>query len=66
LTNELIKAEYQQAVHLPETLVSALELLAREYNLTTLLLGAWALLLSRYSCEEDVLLEFNSLQLIMG
>jgi len=57
LTNELIKAEYQQAVHLPETLVSALELLAREYNLTinTLLLGAWALLLSRYSCEEDVL-----------
>ena len=36
---------------------SALHSLARRHRLTlnTLLLGAWALLLSRYRCEEDVL-----------
>lgn len=56
LKNELIKAEYQeQAIHLPKTLASALDL-TKKHNLTinTLFQGAWALLLNRYSREEDL------------
>lgn len=56
LKNELITEYQEQTINLPKTLVSALELLARLHNLTinTLLHGGWALLLSRYSCESDV------------
>jgi amino acid adenylation domain-containing protein len=45
-----------QEVRLSETLTSALRALAQQYHLTlnTLLQGAWALLLSRYSGEDDV------------
>ncbi|HEV2733851.1 MAG TPA: condensation domain-containing protein, partial [Longimicrobiaceae bacterium] len=46
-----------ERVHLPRDVTAALERLARERGLTlnTLVQGAWALLLSRYSGEEDVL-----------
>ncbi len=44
-------------VHLPVDLTEKLIALARQHRLTlnTLVMGAWALLLSRYSREEDVL-----------
>ena len=46
----------KQGVQLSETLTSALRSLAHHHHLTpnTLLQGAWALLLSRYSGEEEV------------
>lgn len=46
----------QQEIRLSETLTSKLQFLANQYQLTfnTLVQGAWALLLSRYSGEEDV------------
>ena len=46
----------KQGVQLSETLTSALRSLAQHHHLTpnTLLQGAWALLLSRYSGEEEV------------
>jgi amino acid adenylation domain-containing protein len=46
----------QQAIHLTESLTSQLQSLAQQHQLTlnTLLQGAWALLLSRYSGETDV------------
>jgi amino acid adenylation domain-containing protein len=46
----------QQEIRLSETLTSKLRFLASEHQLTfnTLVQGAWALLLSRYSGEEDV------------
>ncbi len=46
----------RQKIWLPEELTSALEELGRRYQLTlnTLVQGAWALLLSRYSGEEDI------------
>ncbi len=44
-------------VHLPVDLTESLTTLVRQHRLTlnTLVMGAWALLLSRYSREEDVL-----------
>src|SRR5207248_11500366 len=47
----------RQSVRLSEATSSGLQSLARQHHLTmnTLLQGAWALLLSRYSGEEDVL-----------
>ena len=46
----------QQEIRLSETLTSKLQFLASQHQLTfnTLVQGAWALLLSRYSGEEDV------------
>ena len=46
----------QQQVELPEATTSALQTLARQQQLTlnTVIQGAWALLLSRYSGEDDV------------
>ena len=46
----------KQGIRLFETLTSALQSLAQQHELTlnTLVQGAWALLLSRYSGEEDV------------
>ncbi|MCL5996767.1 MAG: amino acid adenylation domain-containing protein [Chloroflexi bacterium] len=45
------------AIRLPSTMTAALQSLARQNRLTlnTIVQGAWALLLSRYSGEEDVL-----------
>ncbi|HEY9724993.1 MAG TPA: condensation domain-containing protein, partial [Chroococcales cyanobacterium] len=45
-----------QEIRLSETVTSALQSLAQQHQLTfnTLVQGAWALLLSRYSGEEDV------------
>lgn len=42
--------------HVPETIVTALQALARQHGLTvnTVMQGVWALLLSRYSGDEDV------------
>jgi amino acid adenylation domain-containing protein len=50
-------SDHEHHLHLSETSTAALQLLAREHGLTlnTLLLGAWALLLSRFSGEQDVL-----------
>ena len=44
-------------IRIPESLTSALRRLASSYNLSmnTLFEGAWALLLSRYNDEEDIL-----------
>ena len=46
----------RQSIHLSEGLTSGLHALAEDSQLTasTILLGAWALLLSRYSGEQDV------------
>jgi amino acid adenylation domain-containing protein len=46
----------KQEIRLSKTLTSALHSLARSHQITpnTLLMGVWALLLSRYSGEEDV------------
>src|SRR5262249_6002699 len=46
----------KQAAQLSQTVTTALYSLARQHQLTlnTLVQGAWALLLSRYSGEEDV------------
>ena len=46
-----------QRAELSEETVIALQALARQHRLTlnTFIQGAWALLLSRYSCEDDVL-----------
>lgn len=46
----------QEQIQLSEAVTSALKSLAQEHELTlnTLINGAWALLLSRYSGEEDV------------
>jgi hypothetical protein len=46
----------EQQIRLSVTTTNALQSLARQYQLTlsTLVQGAWALLLSRYSGEEDV------------
>ncbi len=46
----------KQEIRLPETLTKALQSLAEQHQLTlnTLVQGAWALLLSRYSGESDV------------
>ncbi len=46
----------EQFLRLPETLTARLENLARDHQFTlnTLVQGAWALLLGRYSDEEDV------------
>ncbi len=47
----------KQGIRLSEALTSALQSLAQQHQLTlnTLVQGAWALLLSRYSGEKDVL-----------
>ncbi|WP_414517101.1 amino acid adenylation domain-containing protein [Nostoc sp. PCC 9305] len=46
----------QEQIYLSAEVTSTLQLFARQYHLTlnTLIQGAWALLLSRYSGEEDV------------
>jgi len=46
----------KQGIRLPETLTQALQSMAQQHQITlnTLVQGAWALLLSRYSGEEDV------------
>ena len=46
----------QQQIELPEAKTSALQMLARKQQLTvnTVIQGAWSILLSRYSGEEDV------------
>jgi acyl carrier protein len=50
------EAYSEQQIALPETITATLHSLARQHGLTlnTLIQGAWALLLSRYSGEEDV------------
>ncbi len=57
--NERDEAEGRgaRAIVLPETATSALRSAAQKYELTlnTMVQGAWALLLSRYSGEEDVI-----------
>ncbi len=47
----------EQQVKLSQTTTAALQFLARQHQLTlsTLVQGAWAILLSRYSREEDVI-----------
>lgn len=47
----------QQTIKLSKVTTDALQTLARQYGLTlnTLVQGAWAILLSRYSGEEDVI-----------
>jgi len=47
----------EQRIHLSEITTATLQLWARQHQLTlnTLVQGAWALLLSRYSGEEDVI-----------
>jgi NRPS condensation-like uncharacterized protein len=51
------RAFAQQEIHLPAATTSQLQSLAKEHQLTlnTLVQGAWALLLSRYSGETDVI-----------
>ena len=52
------KAEYDdRRIQLSETATDELQLFARQHRLTvnTLAQGAWALLLSRYSGDDDVL-----------
>jgi amino acid adenylation domain-containing protein/thioester reductase-like protein len=46
----------EQQLRLPEAITTGLQSIAREHQLTlnTLIQGAWALLLSRYSSEEEV------------
>jgi amino acid adenylation domain-containing protein len=46
----------EQEIHLPAALTGKLQAFAREHHLTvsTLVHGAWAMLLSRYSGEDDV------------
>ncbi len=46
----------KQEIRLPETLTKALQSMAQQHQLTlnTLVQGAWALLLSRYSGDQDV------------
>jgi amino acid adenylation domain-containing protein len=48
--------QVKETLHLSATTTQALQTLARQHNLTLniLLQGAWALLLSRYSGEDDV------------
>ncbi|MEK8017413.1 MAG: amino acid adenylation domain-containing protein, partial [Candidatus Parabeggiatoa sp.] len=50
------KGHKQQELKLPKETTEALQTLARKHHLTlnTLVQGAWALLLSRYSGEDDV------------
>ena len=50
------KGHRQQELKLPKETTEALQTLAREQHLTlnTLVQGAWALLLSRYSGEDDI------------
>jgi amino acid adenylation domain-containing protein/non-ribosomal peptide synthase protein (TIGR01720 family) len=50
------KGALQQELKLPKPMTEALQTLAQQHHLTlnTLIQGAWALLLSRYSGEEDV------------
>lgn len=50
------KGHKEEELRLSESLTSSLHLLAKQYEVTvnTILQGAWALLLSRYSGEEDV------------
>ena len=58
LKNSVTEVEYQeQIIQLSETTISSLNFLVKDHNLTfsTLLYGAWALLLYRYSQEEDVM-----------
>lgn len=54
--SSLTEGDDEQRIHLSETTTSTLQLWARQHQLTlnTLVQGAWALLLSRYSGEEDV------------
>jgi natural product biosynthesis luciferase-like monooxygenase protein/amino acid adenylation domain-containing protein len=54
---ESIQIRGEQQIHLPEAATAALKSFAKENKLTlnTMVQGAWALLLSRYSGEEDVL-----------
>jgi non-ribosomal peptide synthase protein (TIGR01720 family) len=56
-TSAFNAALHQQEIRLPEDLTRELERLARhgEVTLNTLLQGTWALLLNRYSGEEDVI-----------
>lgn len=52
-----VERGYDEQNHrLSETTTKALQILARQHKLTlnTLILGAWALLLSRYSGDEDI------------
>lgn len=46
----------QEQIALSEATTTALQRIARTHNLTlnTVVEGAWALLLNRYSCEEDI------------
>lgn len=56
--NQPHPAEYdEQQVKLSQTTTAALQSLARQHQLTlsTLVQGAWAILVSRYSREEDVI-----------
>ena len=51
-------SDSEQSIDLPGSLTTALQTLARErgFTLNTLVLGAWALVLSRYSGERDVVI----------
>jgi amino acid adenylation domain-containing protein len=53
----LEKNENEQQIKLSQAVSAALEALARQHRLTinTLVQGAWAILLSRYSGEQDVI-----------
>jgi len=55
-TSVTTEATGESTVQLSEAATSRLQLLARQYGLTlnTILVGAWALLLNRYSYEETV------------
>jgi amino acid adenylation domain-containing protein/non-ribosomal peptide synthase protein (TIGR01720 family) len=58
LTNSQTQSSYsEQEIHLPEETTMALQAFARQHQLTlnNLVQGAWALLLSRYSGESDVI-----------
>ena len=56
LSEAIEQQEHRERLYLSRETTSALRLLAREHQLTvnTIMQGAWALLLSRYSGETDV------------